>query len=157
MARLGRVRIVSADPASQDAKWCFGQYFSELDRRLESGFDPGATRSVSPRELRPPAGLLLIAYLEGKPVGCGALKLHRGGVAEVKRVWVAPEVRGQGLGRRLLATLERRARKAGAKVLHLDTNRALTEAISLYGSSGYVEVEPFNDERYAHHWFEKRL
>ena len=42
-------------------------------------------------------------------------------------------------------------------MLHLETNRALTEAIELYRTSGYVEVAPFNEEPYAHHWFEKRL
>jgi hypothetical protein len=42
-------------------------------------------------------------------------------------------------------------------VLRLETNRALTEAIALYRRSGYVEVDAFNDEAYAHHWFEKRL
>ena len=72
-------------------------------------------------------------------------------------MWVAREARGLGLARRLLAEVERRAAKAGAKVLHLDTNRALVEAIALYRRSGFVEVPPFNDEPHAHHWFEKRL
>jgi hypothetical protein len=53
--------------------------------------------------------------------------------------------------------LERHARKAGVKVLRLETNRALSEAIHLYRRSGYVEVEAFNAEPYAHHWFEKQL
>jgi ribosomal protein S18 acetylase RimI-like enzyme len=72
-------------------------------------------------------------------------------------MWVAPEARGLGLGRRLLQELERHARDTGVEVLHIETNRALTEAIELYRSSGYREVEAFNDEPYAHHWFEKRL
>jgi ribosomal protein S18 acetylase RimI-like enzyme len=72
-------------------------------------------------------------------------------------MWVAARVRGLGLGRRLLVELERHAREAGATVLHLETNRTLAEAISLYQRCGYQEVEPFNDEPYAHHWFEKRL
>ena len=71
-------------------------------------------------------------------------------------MWVAPEPRGLGLGRRLLAELEARARH-GATAVRLETNRALTEAIALYRSAGYREVEPFNDEPYAHHWFEKPL
>ena len=72
-------------------------------------------------------------------------------------MWVAPEARGLGLGRRLLEDAERYACEAGATVLQLETNRALREAIALYRSSGYVEVPAFNDEPYAHHWFEKRL
>jgi hypothetical protein len=47
--------------------------------------------------------------------------------------------------------------KAGVKVLRLETNRALYEAIHLYKRSGYVEVEAFNAEPYAHHWFKKQL
>ncbi len=72
-------------------------------------------------------------------------------------MWVAPEARGLGLGRRILAELERLARSGGAAVVRLETNRALGEAIALYRGSGYAEVDAFNDEPYAHHWFEKRL
>lgn len=72
-------------------------------------------------------------------------------------MWVAPSVRGLGVGRRLLEELERHARRRGVAVLRLETNQTLTEAIGLYRSAGYVEVDAFNDEPYAHHWFEKRL
>jgi GNAT superfamily N-acetyltransferase len=69
---------------------------------------------------------------------------------------VAPAARGIGLGRRLLAALEQQAITSNPAV-RLETNAALEEAIRLYRSSGYVEVPRFNDETYAHHWFEKRL
>ena len=72
-------------------------------------------------------------------------------------MWVAPAARGIGLGRRLLQELERLAREAGVEVLRLETNRSLGEAIALYRSGGFLEVAAFNDEPYAHHWFEKRL
>jgi ribosomal protein S18 acetylase RimI-like enzyme len=72
-------------------------------------------------------------------------------------MWVAPAVRGLGVGRRLLAELEARAAAAGARTARLETNRALPEAVQLYRSAGYREVAPFNDEPYAHHWFEKDL
>ncbi len=70
---------------------------------------------------------------------------------------VAPHARGLGLGRRFLAELEARAALHGLDVLRLDTNKALGAAISLYRSSGFREVTAFNDEPYAHHWFEKRI
>lgn len=133
------------------------QYFAELGRRFEAGFDPAASISASARELTPPAGAFLIARLRGQSVGCGALKLQPDAPAELKRMWVAPEARGLGLARRLLGELERYARVAGAEVLRLETNRALSEATALYRSSGYREVEAFNAEPYAHHWFEKHL
>lgn len=72
-------------------------------------------------------------------------------------MWVAPPARGLGLGRRLVLELERYAAEAGAVALRLETNHSLTEAIALYRRSGYSEVEAFNEEPYAHHWFEKRL
>ena len=72
-------------------------------------------------------------------------------------MWVAPDARGIGLGRRLLQELERLARDAGVESLRLETNGALGEAIGLYRTSGFREVEAFNAEPYAHHWFEKRL
>jgi ribosomal protein S18 acetylase RimI-like enzyme len=72
-------------------------------------------------------------------------------------MWIAPTARGLGVGRRMLHELEQYARSAGVTVVRLETNRTLTEAIALYRRSGYVEVAAFNDEPYAHHWFEKRL
>ena len=151
-----KIEIKKTDPSSKDAKWCFGQYFKELNDRFESGFDPAQSISANTQELTPPEGLLLVAFLHDEPVGCGALKFH-GSIAEVKRMWVAPGARGLGLGKRLLIALENSAREANIRILRLETNRALAEAISLYRSSGFVEVRPFNDEPYAHHWFEKRL
>lgn len=151
------VRIAITDPASADARWCLEQYFAELNRRFETGFDPTRGISAQAHEMTPPAGLFLVASLRQKPVGCGGLKFHADAPAELKRMWVAPEVRGLGVGRRLLHELERHAREAGVTVLRLETNGTLVEAIALYRQSGYQEVAAFNAEPYAHHWFEKWL
>jgi len=154
-AALVQVDIV--DPASTDAQFCIGEYFAELDRRFEGGFDHALSISAEVHELRLPAGLFLVASLRGEPVGCGALKFHGRRPAELKRMWVAGSARGLGLGRRLLSELEQRAAEHGVRTVRLETNKSLTEAISLYRSAGYREVAAFNDEPYAHHWFEKRL
>ncbi|MDX6475059.1 MAG: hypothetical protein QOH95_570 [Gaiellaceae bacterium] len=146
-----------ANPRDPGARWCLEQYFTELNERFDAGFDPSRSISADWGELMLPAGLLLVARLRGTPVGCGGLKLHGKAPAEIKRMWVAPAARGLGLGRRLLNELENRAREAGARSARLETNGALTEAISLYRAAGYREVEAFNDEPYAHHWFEKLL
>jgi DNA-binding MarR family transcriptional regulator/ribosomal protein S18 acetylase RimI-like enzyme len=153
----GLVGVDVEEPTSAAARHCIGAYLAELDSRFETGFDPARSISAEASELRLPAGLLLVARLRGEPVGCGALKLNGAEPAEIKRMWVAPAARGLGLGRRLLADLERHAEHHGAGVVHLETNGALSEAISLYRSAGYTEVGAFNDEPYAHHWFEKRL
>ena len=151
------VQVTSKDPRHPDARACLRAYFGELARRFDGGFDPARSISADDEELTPPAGLLLVATRHGEPVGCGALKFHGDGPAEIKRMWVSPAVRGLGLGRRLLAELEARAAAHGVRTLRLETNGALEEAIGLYRDSGYREVAAFNDEPYAHHWFEKTL
>jgi DNA-binding MarR family transcriptional regulator/N-acetylglutamate synthase-like GNAT family acetyltransferase len=153
----GLVAFAVTDPAQRDAQFCLGEYVAELNRRFDAGFDPARSISAAVAELRLPAGLFLVARLHGEPVGCGALKLHGDEPAELKRMWVAPAVRGLGLGRRLLGELEQLAEEHGVGTVRLETNASLTEAIALYRSAGYVEVDAFNEEPYAHHWFEKRL
>lgn len=151
------VSFAVEDPASADARWCFKQYFAELAMRFAGGFDPSRSIPAAAQELRRPAGVLLLARLRGEKIGCGALKFHGAAPAELKRMWVRPSARGLGVGGRLLRELERHAREAGARVIRLETNRALREAIDLYRRSGYVEVDAFNAEPYADHWFEKHL
>jgi DNA-binding MarR family transcriptional regulator/GNAT superfamily N-acetyltransferase len=157
LLRASMVEIAVEQPTTPAARWCIAQYVSELNKRFEAGWDPSRSISADPHELAPPAGLLLVARLRGNPVACGALKFHPKAPTELKRMWVAPEARGIGLGRRLLQELERQARHAGTRIVRLETNRSLKEAIQLYRTSGYREVERFNDEPYAHHWFEKVL
>jgi len=153
----GSVEIAVEDPTTADAQACFLAYFEELDARFDGGFDPGTSISADPGELTDPHGVLLVARLDGKPVGAGAAKFHGTEPAEIKRMWISPDARGHGIARRILAQLEGRAREHGATATRLETNGTLTEAIRLYRSAGYVEVAPFNDEPYAHHWFEKDL
>jgi DNA-binding MarR family transcriptional regulator/N-acetylglutamate synthase-like GNAT family acetyltransferase len=166
MAEVERLLAASAiqvsvrDPRHPDARHCLRAYVEELSGRFDGGFDPAHSISAADHEMTPPAGLFLVATLHGEPVGCGALKFHPGGPAEVagiKRMWVSVSVRGLGLGRRLLAELEARAAAHGVRILRLETNQSLGEAIGLYRSAGYREVAAFNDEPYAHHWFEKDL
>jgi len=154
---IGMVQIGPRDPADPHAQHCLREYVRELDGRFEGGFDPERSISADAPELRPPAGLLVVASLLSEPIGCGALKFHPGEPTELKRMWVAESARGLGVGRRLLAELEAHAAKSSSPIVRLETNAALTEAIALYRSAGYSEVAPFNDEPYAHHWFEKDL
>ena len=150
----GLVEIAPEDPGSAAARACLRAYFEEIDRRFETGFEPGPDGTA---EMRPPQGLLLLARLGGDAVGCGSLRLEPGEPPEIKRLWVAPSARGLGVGRRLLAELEAQARRLGARAVRLDTNRVLHEAHALYRSAGYAETERYGDNPYAHHWFAKRL
>lgn len=151
------VAIEPCPPGDPRARACVRAYAREIAQRFDDGFDPALSNPVRDDELVPPAGLFLLATLNGEPVGCGAIKLHPDAPAEIKRIWVADSVRGLGVGRRLLEQLERHAAERGWTAVRLDTNRNLTEAIAMYRAAGYDEIAPYNTERYAHHWFEKRL
>ena len=150
------VEVRQCQPDEPQARFCLNTYFTELAERFDGGFDP-TKKPFRDEEMTAPAGLLLVATLHGEPVGCGAMTFLPDGVAYIKRMWVARTVRGLGIGRRLLAELEERARSAGVRLLQLETKDVLREAIGLYTSAGYREVPPFNDEPYADHWFEKTL
>jgi DNA-binding MarR family transcriptional regulator/N-acetylglutamate synthase-like GNAT family acetyltransferase len=147
----GLVEIEEADPESPDGRFCLESYFAELGRRFEAGFEAGRSHPGDEQDI------FLVARLRGAPIGCGGLRLRAGAPAELRRMWVSDDVRGLGVGKRLLAELEGRAAASGAGSVRLETNRSLTEAIGLYRASGYREIPAFNDEFYAHHWFEKDL
>jgi DNA-binding MarR family transcriptional regulator len=151
------VRVEEVDPEDPRARYCLERYMAEIDARFAAGFDPGRSLPAEPEAFRAPAGAMLLATLQGEPVGCGAIKLDWGAPPYIKRMWVSPSARGLGLGRRLLGELEARAAATGAPVVQLETNGTLTEAIALYRAAGYREVPAFNAEPYAHHWFEKAL
>src|ERR1700683_4358643 len=163
MAEVERLLLASAieigvcDPQDPAARRAVRAYIAELSYRFEDGFDPARGISATDGEVSLPAGLFLLATLYAEPVGCGVLKFHPDASAHLKRMWVAREVRGLGLGRRLLAELEAQAAAHGVRTLQLETHHALTEAIGLYRTAGYREVPAFNDEPYAHYWFEKTL
>ena len=150
-------RIERVDPASETAHRCIAQFFAELQERFEAGFDPGQSLPADDDDLRAPRGAFLVASVDGVPVASGAVKTIAPGMGSIKRMWVAGEMRGRGVGRRMLAALEAEARALGMTKVRLETNRALDEAIRLYQSAGYVQVAPFNADPYAHHWFEKAL
>lgn len=157
LLRYAAIEIAPEPPESSDAKWCLGQYYAELARRFEAGFNPDNGNVLGAAEMTPPAGYLLLARLNGEPVGCGALKRLGRDIGEIKRVWTAPGVRGMGVASRLMDKLEALGRENGFDILRLDTNRALTEAHALYRKRGYRETGRYNDNPYAHYWFEKLL
>jgi DNA-binding MarR family transcriptional regulator/GNAT superfamily N-acetyltransferase len=157
LIRSADIDVRQEAPTSPDARWCLEEYFRELAERFETGFDPTRSNPASDDELTPPAGYFVVARLDGRPVGCGALKRRDMTTGEIKRMWTAPSCRGCGVARTVLQSLESLARGLDLTTLRLETNRTLREAQGLYRSEGYEEVEPFNDEPYAHYWFEKRL
>jgi DNA-binding MarR family transcriptional regulator/GNAT superfamily N-acetyltransferase len=156
---LGRSRIMleEMDPRGDDARYCLGEYYAELARRFEQGFDVSLSRDPEASDMIRPRGAFLVAMSDGLPLGCVGLKGTGGEVAEIKRLWVAPSARGLGLARRLMNAAKDIARDLSIKCLRLDTNSALSEAQQLYRSTGWNEIERFNDDPYPDTFFEKHL
>lgn len=144
-------------PDSADGRWCMERYFLELAERFDTGFDPIRSNPAPDEDLISPRGFFVVARLDGHPIGCGALKRKDPTTGEIKRMWTASRARRCGVARKILHALETIARESGITTLHLETNRTLTEAQALYRKEGYLEVAAFNNEPYAHHWFEKYL
>lgn len=155
LLRLAALTVTPVDARSRDARACLDAYAADLDARFPEGFDPADL--VPPREVSGDAGVFLVAYEEGRPVGCGALRRTGPGGGEIKHVWVHPDARRLGLARRLLDALETEAAARGLGVVRLDTHAALTEARAMYAACGYAEIPAYSDHVYAGHWFEKRL
>ncbi len=152
-----QLEIRSADPDSPEVGFCWQSYFDELALRIPATRtakvtlpDPGAD------SYRPPHGRCLVAWSDDLPVGCVALRPLEATTAEVKRLWVHDSARGQGLARRLMQAIEDEARGMGLALLKLDTNSALTEALTLYRATGWRDTAPYTGEP-ADIWLEKRL
>jgi GNAT superfamily N-acetyltransferase len=107
--------------------------------------------------IAPPHGVLLLATVDSEPVAIGGVRDLDGPVAEIKSMYVAPAMRGRGLGRRLLARLEEVAATCGCAAARLDTLEKLAPACALYESAGYERISDYNDSPTADRWYERRL
>ena len=152
-----QVEIRDADPDDPAALACIAAYYQLVADKV-SGFTPDMLTLPlnDAAKYRPPQGAFWVAWSDDLPIGCISLRPFEPGVAEVKRLWVDPIARGQGLARRLLRTLESRARAMGFTQLKLDSNTILTEAITLYRADGWFETAPYTSAP-ANIWMAKRL
>jgi GNAT superfamily N-acetyltransferase len=120
--------------------------------------DSSAMPAAGPGELGPPDGTFLVGYEpDGTPVCCGGVKGLGGGACEIKRMFVAPEVRGRGYARVLLAALEDAARALGYEIARLDTGPRQPQAERIYRDSGYAPIGNFNANPVASFFGEKAL
>lgn len=149
--------LQTVDPRSPEASGAVANYFAELDRRFPGGFDATDQSSGDPAEFRPPGGAFVIGLVDDAVAACGGVRTIGDGIGEIKRMWVDPDRRGLGLGTRLLRHLESLSAGLGHRIVRLDTNDNLTEALALYRRRGYREIERYNDNPYALCWFEKDL
>ncbi|WP_280393528.1 GNAT family N-acetyltransferase [Nocardia brasiliensis] len=150
LASLTLMELVARAYDSPDARKLIAEVQQEYVVRYggpdESPTDPG--------EFAPPLGAFLIGYVEGIAVACAGWRAHEGdepdfrdGDAELKRMYVAPEVRGRGLARQLLAAIEHSAAAAGRRRIVLETGTRQPEAIALYTSAGYHPIPGFGRYR----------
>jgi putative acetyltransferase len=131
--------IAPTDPTGPEATTLIARLSAELAALYPEDTSAGAG-NFNPADLAGPGSTFLIAWLDGQPVGCGALRPMEPGVAEVKRMYVDPAARGRGLSRRLLAELERAAAGMGYTTVRLETGLRQLAAVRLYDSAGYRRI-----------------
>ena len=139
------------------AQALFAEYLALVCERLGPGFEPEESIFAAERVFEEERAAFVVLYARGRPVACGGVRSLGPELAEIKRMFVTAEARGQGHGRRLLAELERRAAAAGAKRARLLTTEALTEARALYESAGYAVVESRELDGRRDMWLERSL
>jgi GNAT superfamily N-acetyltransferase len=106
--------------------------------------DDGATHAAA-QQFVPPAGVFFVVEVDGRAVGCGGLRVIEPGVGEIKRMYVDPGARGQGLSRLVLQALVDFGREQGLTRLVLETGPKQPEAIALYASAGFTATEPYGE------------
>ena len=152
-----RVVIEVVHHDDQRADELFGEYLDELSVRVPVEVADHPSTRPDTTAFAPPAGRLLLALVDGEPVGATALKRLDDDTGELKRMFVRPVGRGLGVGRLLLEAAEAAAVEIGYSVIRLDTRSELTEAARLYERSGYVRIERYNENPTANSFWEKRL
>jgi len=130
-----------------------------LDSYLSALYPPASNHFLDLEQLSQPAIRFFVARRAGAPLACGALRIDAEGYGEVKRMYVAPAARGEGLGRAILARIEEEARRQGLRLMRLETGIHQAEAIALYRRSGYADCPPFGEYRTdpLSRFMEKRL
>lgn len=144
--------VTPIDPAADEARECLLRYAAELGERFPEGYD--VSTLTAPADV---TGTMLLAREDGRALGCGLWVRLSPGIAELRHLWIAPEARGLGLGRRLLSELESDAVENGIREMRLGTHPALDEAIALYRRTGYAEITNYSASPYNQLTFAKPL
>jgi ribosomal protein S18 acetylase RimI-like enzyme len=134
------------------------EYFDMRAETFPAELGAYTLKFSAPSDFVPPNGVFLtVVDDDGEAIGCGGLRMITPTRFEVKHLWIQPRAQGRGLGRQLLGELEDRASALGATEVVLDTNANLVAAGALYRSSGYANIQPYNDNPNATDWFRKEI
>jgi putative acetyltransferase len=137
------IDIRSEDLFSPMAQRLIGALNAELEARYP---EEGANFfRLDPEDVVEGRGAFLVAYLAGEPVGCGAIRTIEPGLAEIKRMYVNPRVRGRRVGRRIVEALEAQAHGLGAKRIVLETGPRQPDAITMYAHAGFHEIPLYGE------------
>ena len=137
-----RISVNTESPLGEAAAQLIRELSADIVRRYaELGQD--GSGSFSPNDVMVPRSVFLVARFEGQPVGCAALRPLDAEAAEIKRMYVSPSARRKGVGRALLAELERRAGGFGYCILRLETGNRQPEAVALYEAYGFSRIQAF--------------
>ncbi|WP_432562462.1 GNAT family N-acetyltransferase [Kineococcus sp. SYSU DK003] len=154
---MSEVQLREEPPGGDAGRFLRSAFWSEVSEIADLPADEDGAPPGDLVDLVPPRGAFVVAVRGDEPLGCVGVRELADSSVEVKRLYVSGAARGLGVGRRLLTWCEDWARSRGAARLVLDTHGALTAARGLYGSAGFVEVEPYNDNPHAQLWFAKAL
>lgn len=152
------VQLRTEAPDGPTARALFAEYLALVSERLGRGFVPSERIFATEDAFTGGGSAWLVAYEDGRPVGCGGLRTLSPGVGEIKRMFVSAGARGRGHGRRLLRELESRAAEHGHRSVRLLTTDVLREALALYEAEGYRVVGRVEHLRApVEIWLEKAL
>jgi putative acetyltransferase len=118
-------------------------FLSKADERSSKLYPSENRLGPDMASLASPHVHFFVARILGRAVGCGGFTLGADGYAELKRIFVKPEARGQGVGRKILEAIEAHARRIGVCTMQLETGIKSAEAIGLYIGLGYEKRGPF--------------
>ncbi len=146
-----------ARPDEEPGAGLLGAMRDEIGALYPIGLDAPGMPSATPTDLGPPGGTFLLGWRDHAAVCCGGVKRLPDGTCEIKRMYVVPAARGQGVARALLGALEDAARELGYSIARLDTGPKQPHAQALYESAGYARIGNFNANPVASFWGEKKL
>lgn len=138
---MRELAIAPEDPTSLAVR----ELIAELDCYLEALYPPESRFGLSIEALQDKSVTLFVAKIGDKSVGCGGIQLQAPGYAEIKRMYVRPDMRGEGIGKQIVSEIEAFAKQANVHTLRLETGVYQLAAIHLYQKLGYYPIPPFND------------